>query len=91
MRDMGVSESVIGRVIQNMRSLNDEISRDKANLGHGFCIGHSFFCSAVNASGLLALDWYQEIIRAEVLPLLSEYWFDDAKKLEYWEQRLLGE
>ena len=28
MREMGVIESVIGRIIQNMSSLNDEISRD---------------------------------------------------------------
>ena len=91
MRNRGVLESVVGRIIQDMSALNLEIRRDKSNLGNGFCIGHSFFCPDAGSNGQLATDWYHDVIRSEILPLLREYWFDDPSKMDDWEKRLLGD
>lgn len=32
----------------------------------------------------LPIEWY------DILPMLSEYWFDDANKLQRWENILQG-
>lgn len=84
----GAENDLIQRIIKDMADLNDEIENDRANLGRGFCIGHSYFCS-LSSDNEAADKWYQDVIRWEILPLLREYWFDDSKKLESWEQRLL--
>jgi 5-methylcytosine-specific restriction protein B len=87
----GVDTQTVERIFRDISDLNIEISKDKTNLGEGFCIGHSFFCPSPNADGIFNLDWYHEVIRSEILPLLKEYWFDDPAKLENWERQLLGE
>ena len=91
LRRRGVVEGTITRIIKDVSTLNHDIRRDKTNLGEGFCIGHSFFCPDSTQAGPLAGDWYREVIRSEILPLLNEYWFDDPSKLEDWEGRLLGD
>ncbi len=91
LRRRGVTEGTITRIIQDVSTLNHDIRRDKTNLGEGFCIGHSFFCPDSTQAGPLAVEWYREVIRSEILPLLREYWFDDPSKLEDWEGRLLGD
>ena len=42
-------------------------------------------------TGDLGLDeeWYQQVIEAEFLPLLEEYWFDNADRVNEWRERLL--
>lgn len=85
----GVSDSLITTVIDRIGVLNAEIVGDVANLGPGFAIGHSFFCSGPNASEDEA-DWYSRIIRTEVAPLLREYWFDAPAKAEQWASQLLA-
>jgi 5-methylcytosine-specific restriction protein B len=50
-----------------------KIEADK-NLGSGFKIGHSYFCpEGVNPDS----EWFQNIVFAEIEPLISEYWFDN--------------
>jgi 5-methylcytosine-specific restriction protein B len=64
-----------------MTELNDQIARDSANLGPGFCIGHSFFCDPPEeAAG--HEEWYRQVVDAEVAPLLREYYFDDIERAE---------
>lgn len=91
LRELGVDSEIVARLIRDIGSLNHEIRQDKTNLGEGFCIGHSFFCPGSTYAGSLNLDWYREVIRSEILPLLKEYWFDDPSKLENWERQLLGD
>ncbi|PKL13768.1 MAG: hypothetical protein CVV52_04660, partial [Spirochaetae bacterium HGW-Spirochaetae-8] len=62
-----------------------EIALDKS-LGRGFCIGHSYFCGKT----VCTEEWLQSIVKFEILPMLSEYWFDDSGKLQRWENLLLG-
>ena len=72
-------------LIEQVQELNKEISRDKS-LGKGFCIGHSYFCGQVSCSD----DWMHSIVDHDILPMLSEYWFDDSEKLQRWENILRG-
>lgn len=89
LKGAGVSDSLITTLIDRIGALNAEIVGDVANLGPGFAIGHSFFCSGPNASEDEA-DWYSRIIRTEVAPLLREYWFDAPTKAEQWASQLLA-
>lgn len=72
-------------LIAKVKELNAEIARDKS-LGAGFCIGHSYFC------GRDACDeeWLQEVVDYDILPMLSEYWFDDEAKVKRWENVMHG-
>ena len=35
-------------------------------------------------------EWLHAIVNYDILPMLSEYWFDDAGKLQRWENILRG-
>jgi 5-methylcytosine-specific restriction protein B len=71
-------------VIELVSKLNDEIARDPL-LGAGYKIGHSYFCTDEPIDSKLLRD----IILYEIKPLLSEYWIDDADKVQYWTIKLL--
>lgn len=72
------------RIIQRMMALNAEIEKDTTNLGRGFCVGHSYFC------GVKSEEDYIDVVRFQIAPLLSEYWFDNPKKAEEQIEYLLG-
>ena len=77
LQSRGLSQEDIGAIVGAVSSLNHRIEED-ANLGSGFCIGHSYFCGL--RPGKKA---WQRLVRTELAPLLREYWFDDlphAKK-----------
>ena len=70
-----------------MTALNQAIGEDRANLGPGYRIGHSFF---VPSEGFeYDPGWYRRVIETEIHPLLEEYWFDDPDKADSWRQQLL--
>jgi 5-methylcytosine-specific restriction protein B len=73
----GVSDVLSQKIIGKMIAVNAEIANDP-NLGKGFRIGHSYFCDCKDSSE----NWYEEIIRYEIAPLLREYWFDETEKAE---------
>ena len=85
----GISASLLEQITQRMKDLNQEISGDQANLGSGFCVGHSFFCTKREPQSTEA-EWYRQIIENEIAPLLKEYWFDNAEKASKWVDRLLS-
>lgn len=75
-------------LIESIKELNNEIA-DDPSLGKGFCIGHSYFC------GLQADECTQEllegIVEYDILPMLSEYWFDNlTEKVAPWSEKLYG-
>ena len=88
LRDTGIDDDTITRLIDNIGLLNQTVSADAKNLGWGYQIGHSYFCANSNEAPL-GYEWYENIIRNEVLPLLEEYWFDDPQKVEHWAHKLL--
>ena len=77
-------EDLTNQIISGIRKLNEAIASDKANLGPGFCIGHSYFCRVQN------VDDYREVIRFQIEPLINEYWFDQPKKADDWIHNLLS-
>jgi hypothetical protein len=77
----GVAESLIDRIVDRMQTLNADIVSDTKNLGLGFEVGHSFFCPQGTEENC-GPDWYVAVVRAEVEPLLREYWFDDPSRVE---------
>lgn len=74
-------------LINQIKQLNREILEDKA-LGRGFQIGHSYFCGR-EVLGCTD-EWMRSVVEFDILPTLSEYWFDDQKKLSIWEKNLRG-
>ncbi len=72
-------------LIEKIVELNREIAADKA-LGKGFCIGHSYFCGARECT----TEWMMDVVDFDLLPMLSEYWFDDLNKIQRWENTLHG-
>jgi MoxR-like ATPase len=72
--EQGLENILIKRITEAFSNLNNKIMNDP-NLGRGFRVGHSYFCTdGANYDG-----WYEAIIKYEIAPLLEEYWFDDSK------------
>lgn len=80
-----LNSPVFDKLIDRVKDLNDEILKDDS-LGSGFCIGHSYFCNLDTCSNNVLLD----IVDFDILPMLSEYWFDEPSKVERWENNLHG-
>lgn len=75
-----LKSDIFNNVINKVIDLNEEIRNDDS-LGSGFCIGHSYFCNKTQISE----EWLKSVIYHDILPTLSEYWFDDKTKYEKWE------
>ena len=84
----GFIEEFIEDIIPKINTLNEEIKSDK-NLGEGFQIGHSFFCS--NKNNKSEKEWFEDIVKYEIAPLLEEYWFDDIDKSKNKADSLLAD
>lgn len=72
-------------LIDKIKELNKEITLDKS-LGKGFCIGHSYFSGVTECTN----EWMMDVVDFDILPMLSEYWFDDYDKVQRWENILHG-
>jgi len=66
------------RILRKLRSLNKTILGDK-NLGSGFLIGHSYLCTGTVVN---PIEWWRDIVKHELRPLLREYWFEDESRAE---------
>ena len=80
-----LNNETLNELISKVKDLNHEIALDKS-LGKGFCIGHSYFCGR----DICTHEWMHSIVDYDILPMLSEYWFDDPNKLQRWENILQG-
>lgn len=80
-----MNNETLNELVNKVKDLNRGISLDKS-LGKGFCIGHSYFCGR----DVCTEEWLHSIVDYDILPMLSEYWFDDANKLQRWENILQG-
>lgn len=81
----GFSNDTFNSLVERVKELNREIMNDKS-LGKGFCIGHSYFCNM----DVCSEESLKDVVEFDILPMLSEYWFDDSTKLQHWENRLRG-
>ncbi|MGI6262564.1 AAA family ATPase [Acidaminococcus fermentans] len=74
-------------LVQKISALNDDIRNDPS-LGKGFCIGHSYFCGRTKET--CTEEWMESVVDYDILPMLTEYWFDDDSKAERWGKVLHG-
>ena len=79
-----LESSNFNKLIETMKELNQEIADDES-LGEGFRIGHSYLCNIKEDD---VEDRLEYIVEYELIPLLKEYWFDDAEKVETWSFKL---
>ena len=85
LNDLNMEEDLVNRIIGRVDNLNIQIE-DSSNLGKGFKIGHSYFCDY----DIDDENWYENVIKYEIKPLLEEYWFDDLEKAKEYVKILLG-
>jgi 5-methylcytosine-specific restriction protein B len=79
LQNRGITKSTVESIRNSISRVNQEITND-INLGTGFQIGHSYFCTKNEETTEDA--WLNEIITFEIKPLLEEIWFDDTAKVE---------
>ena len=82
-----LNNETFDELINSVRELNIEIAKDKS-LGKGFCIGHSYFCGKTESE--CSESWMQTVVDYDIIPMLSEYWFDDSAKFQRWDNILHG-
>lgn len=76
----------LNKLTEVISQLNEEIKND-VSLGNGFMIGHSYFC--INNNDTTDIDLYlKNVVEYEIIPLLEEYWFDNADKITEWRKKL---
>lgn len=74
----GLSDGMVEHICSSVTRVNDKIKED-VNLGEGFQIGHSYFCTYQN--NMDENKWWNEILSFELKPLLEEIWFDELSKV----------
>lgn len=78
LKDQKISQPMIEHICRSVGNLNGQISAD-IDLGSGFQIGHSYFCSKRPEDD--ELKWFEEVLHFEIRPLLEEIWFDEPEKV----------
>lgn len=81
----GLNSETFDELISKVKELNRKIAADKS-LGRGFCIGHSYFCGR----DVCTDEWLHSVVDYDILPMLSEYWFDDENEFQRWKNILQG-
>lgn len=74
----GLTTSLVDHICSSITKVNSKIKEDM-NLGEGFQIGHSYFCSYTSSED--EEKWWSDILSFELKPLLEEVWFDDTSKV----------
>ncbi|MDK1377233.1 MULTISPECIES: AAA family ATPase [unclassified Sinorhizobium] len=82
-----LAPDVVSLIEQRMNALNEEIGQDRG-LGQQYRIGHSYVTPAAALAGD-ARQWFVDVVRSEIVPLLEEYWFDAPEKVAATRQKLL--
>jgi 5-methylcytosine-specific restriction protein B len=79
----GCPASLLDTIRAGFQTLNAAITSDRT-LGEQFQVGHSFITplSAPGPSDDDWQEWYREVVRTEVSPLLREYWYDRQDEAE---------
>lgn len=79
LRSRGISEKLADFICTNVPKVNKKISED-INLGSGFQLGHSYFCTYDGSKD--EKEWFNEVLKFEIRPLLEEIWFDDPQNVD---------
>jgi 5-methylcytosine-specific restriction protein B len=87
--ERNMEQSLVALIVERLTVLNKEIEND-VTLGANYQIGHSFFCPKGDNFAGLTRQWYEDVVETEIVPLLLEYWFDDAQRAVQARERLLA-
>ncbi len=87
--ERSMKPQLVDLIVSRMTELNRQI-KDDPLLGENYQIGHSYFTPRGDNFSSLDLNWYRSIVRTEIVPVLKEYWFDNPRKVEETEARLLA-
>ncbi len=87
--ERSMKPELVDLIVTRMSELNRQI-KDDPLLGENYQIGHSYFTPRGDNFAGLDMNWYRSIVQTEIVPLLKEYWFDNPKKVEEAEARLLA-
>ncbi len=87
--ERGMDTELVQLIVERLTRLNQEIREDPL-LGENYEVGHSFFLPKGDNFAALDKNWYRRVVRTEIIPLLKEYWFDNPKRAEEAEKRLLA-
>ena len=81
--DRGCPPALLDMIATRLDLLNATIAADRT-LGEQFRVGHSFVTplAAPGASNEHWLDWYRDVVRTEIGPLLREYWYDRQEEAD---------
>ncbi len=86
--ERSMKPQLVDLIVARMTELNRQIKEDLL-LGENYQIGHSYFTPRGDNFASLDMNWYRSIIRTEIVPLVKEYWFDNPKKADEAEAKLL--
>ena len=76
-----VSENFLDKMCNKLNKANQVICSTEM-LGSGKMIGHSYFCNTKGLSLDNEQQWWDRIMKFQVLPYLNEICFDDSSTLE---------
>lgn len=79
LKEQGIPALLTAHVRKSITFVNDEIKND-SNLGRGFMIGHSYFCSYKEE--VRPEEWWTDVCKYELEPLLEEIWFDQPEHVK---------
>jgi 5-methylcytosine-specific restriction protein B len=82
-----LSDRLVSHICVAITDINSAIVKDPA-LGHGFQIGHSYFCSYDQSKHDSEIIWWESVLNYELKPLLEEIWFDNKRFIEEFVARL---
>ena len=71
-----LSAGMVEHICSAVTKVNSKIKED---IGEGFQIGHSYFCTFTTNED--ENKWWNEILSFELKPLLEEIWFDDLTRV----------
>ena len=71
----GLDAEVLDDIARRLTTLNQTIS-DDAQLGPQFRVGHSFVTPSSEIAIANPVQWFRQVVKTEIGPLLDEYWFD---------------
>lgn len=76
----GISEAKLKEWQKRIENLN-KIIRANQTLGPAFTIGHSYLTTSQSIKDDQADNWFTNIVKTEIIPLLKEYWFDEPNQV----------
>ncbi|OPL18835.1 MAG: AAA family ATPase [Candidatus Aegiribacteria sp. MLS_C] len=87
-RKWGIASAVLWDIERRINDLNNEISLD-TSLGPQFRVGHSYVTPPLGTVISDPREWFVQVAKTEIGPLLAEYWFDDLDKARKATEKLI--